>query len=1279
MRQNLIEGKVHRNIQQTQKKIFIFANELQFYISNHNIVNQVISFLIFFQYILYNLLSSLPIAQADSNSIQIIDYFYLIFCGTLSNPYKENVVEVAIISSLISTLALLLSFSLSVYLLVTTEHHPSLVKIVAFFWYYFLPFITPSVLVSLSRSYNFINAEQDNFILLFFLIINLLMYSVILIVGLANSASAFHVKHIFSSFYPNQIIILTLLIAISHQLIGFVLYPFHILLIVVILFQLLGVIYFTIRSPYPSDWMTVALLTYLIFSLGESILRISINDPQTWLMFVVLGFSIILASILTFSSKRVLLYRLGFITHLFDFTKVSIGKSLETMDLQSLKTIQLRTIIKTNEKLPTNFLKIIFELLFSRWPKRFEDSLFLYSLNNRINLQSGKLIINKEELMKLNALKFSFWRNVWMSDFASLPKCASKIGYRKEVLKQSIIFHNSYDKRGKLEQNKNNNELKKVLKYIGPSHKSKSLFSFFHILSIIFFLVCGISQIYFSFLFKDSFGHFSRFKKIRFFLDYISVIQNDLWPTNNVTLDMYNSYFVNAQLQWNKIKGDHLFNLIDQTTNRTYYFIINEYLNSLVKYNATHNIHNYEILTKTDMINIFQDLFVNHKKLFDQTFPNFADKIYFIFYFILLLVFLIYLVSFFLTIYISSSADHRFFQQFQQFSKSRIKNKIKQKFNNLTNQIPIPNDNTDSLNQHFHYFNDTKEVIVPIPLRKFEWKTFMYLITSFLISFIIFFLNWCIAYSEFCLYESESIKLSEYTDMSGYLSLGFSYYSLTVFFRHLNFTIPDLSKANTNSDFYLNILYNYENSDFLTDIIPRSLLRFLSSTYYLMEFDASNEYFKKSIEQIFSNIDLIDRPLYQFDCYFYVRVILFILFTVYILFISFIFLYISRLFQLSSSDEKHILLDEFKKDITLYKSDFQTFQPADLPITLIISDSKMQITFATKYAQKRLHFVMSNNTNNQSHEQVKLTNIDFGHINSYEILEILYSICEIKDESSTSDNNNGISINEYSTNDNSNMYSFSENTSKKIYTTGLTDSYKIKKENGKLTIIKAFYKMENYLKVLNSVVFLDDIDEFDDKNAVSLNQIVNPAFKKGSLTTISFKTDQIALISLKLIGLNEFILENSSSTIQQYLFTILSKIDEISEFSRICIRNNSLFVISQNINFGSLNQFVTICSDYGKKVQHIVSVISQKYNTPVFCSVLFHRCESSLLQMNNVQCGQSDFNSPLLNFIDECHSHFLINAIGFVPRMKATQIQNMSKIMTITLKNGVNADIYIYI
>ena len=93
MRQNLIEGKVHRNIQQTQKKIFIFANELQFYISNHNIVNQVISFLIFFQYILYNLLSSLPIAQADSNSIQIIDYFYLIFCGTLSNPYKENVVD----------------------------------------------------------------------------------------------------------------------------------------------------------------------------------------------------------------------------------------------------------------------------------------------------------------------------------------------------------------------------------------------------------------------------------------------------------------------------------------------------------------------------------------------------------------------------------------------------------------------------------------------------------------------------------------------------------------------------------------------------------------------------------------------------------------------------------------------------------------------------------------------------------------------------------------------------------------------------------------------------------------------------------------------------------------------------------------------------------------------------------------------------------------------------------------------------------------------------------
>ncbi|OHT10893.1 hypothetical protein TRFO_19689 [Tritrichomonas foetus] len=1188
MDQVLLEEDQQKEVGYTQNKVFIFANEIQFFVSNHNILNQVISFIIYLLLIAYNFLSALPISPLDNPEMELIDYAYMIFTGTISNPSKSSIVIISILLNTIVLFLLGITFIVSMYLLVTPVHLPFAIKVVAVLWYYVIPLFTPIELVVLSRTYNYLSITDDNLLFLFFLFTNIFIYAMILIVGVFNAVTIYRVKYIFSTLKPFQAIAFTFLLAVSHQMISFVSYPSQALLVVSFFIQLAGIIYFTYQTPYITIWMTTALLTYYIFSLCVSILRVLPIVVEFWEIFIVLGASLMISIVLSFSFKSHILCKIGLLKNRFDRTRFDINQKIVSVDLRSLQNIEIWALLKIFPELSRKLQDLLFKILDSRDPKTFEDSLFLYTFEIVLNYNDDKIYISKNQIYALKSLKTKFWEAVWKVNFSVLPQISAEIGHRRVILQQNILFYNNYNRRS--------HKTVKKLTSPGKIQKNHHL-TILHILVILFCAASVLSQYFISISFRSSYSKFVKFTKLRNFLTSISLIQIDLWPKNNfLSKNTYDIVIDN----WEKIKNEDILTL--DLNEIPYISIIQTYLNDLSNYNTTLELT--DALTSLDIFHIFHNLFLKSNGHFDRINYRTNSDIESALFSVLAIISFFYIIGFIGSILRLSNQEHSFFAGFQSFSKNSIINYRK---------IEIKN-----------------EINVPVPLHTIEWDVLKYFIISYLTSFVAMFFLWLIVYLEFYFLKEDSKRFSNYTDLTGSFALAYGYYSVSVFYGKRSFFQPKVMEAIDISDDYFNQLYIDNESSTLIKIIPKSIFKNIASFYYQTPLKESDNSIKETIRQLYKDADLLDTPIFQYDCDFIVRVVVFLISTIFLTIVAYFSHYVFHIIHDSSISEKIGLLIDFENEANIENWKLDKYNSDDLPLILLKMSSDLTIKFATKCAKEKLNIDVGNN---------------FTDIKNYDLIhssEILNAIHDMKNTNSS-------------------------------------NSITIKKDNGKFTIINPHFQIISCIKTLKSIILIDDVELVDKDDDLSIYESVNPYFKVGSPKSIAFKNDQIALISLKLIGLSNFVKINSPQIVKSYLTDILSQLSEIDDFYRISIRNNTIIVASKNIVFSTNNQFISVCADFGKKAQNIVSSLSKQYETDVFCSVLFHRCEAMTLNVNDVQCGQSDFTSNVINFIDECHSHFLMNAIGFVPRMKITQILNMSKIMTITLKNGATADIFIFI
>lgn len=1201
MQTTLLEEENQNYINRENDRLCFFTNEIQFFVSNHNIANCIISFFVYVFFICYQFLSSLPPAPIDNPIMLPIDYYYAILTGTNSSPTLSMILMTTIFFDIVFIIIFFITFFIAFYSLVTFHHLPFAIKTFSFFLFYLIPLITPVLLVAFSRAYIYLSIIDNHLLFFITLISNVLLYSVICIVGICNSASSYRVTHVFSVQQPFQVIILVLLIAIVNQLIEFTSYSSISLLIVTAIIQFVGVVYLSICPLYNEQWLTVISLTNYIFSFAISIARIISEILEVWIPILILGISLIFAFLLSFLNKRILYTKIGFLKNVFERKKIErneINNNISTLDLNSLETHRLWQLVKLDSRISTDILDIIYKKLNSRSFMDIFDIFFLFTLEQRIKLKQE--IDITDHLSNINSLKVDFWKAVWRSDFSALPSLSAKVGHDRIVLKQSLLFKCKFNSEMKEKINKNFNPT--VTKH------SISSFSIFHLVCLLLFLISIGVQIFNISIYRKSYSKFVRFTNIRDFLSYLTIVQIDLWPIDQVSIG---KSFSDARNQWKIIQSDEIFetNFIGDKSYNTF---ISEYLDSIEKYNKTKQLTSE--VADVRIFEIFSSLFHKKNKFFEQTFSEETSNIRIISYIIILIIIFLYFSIFVISIIVSSSSEHRFFYFFQSFSKEDIK---KYCFNQFQYQI-----------------DDETNKIVPVPLSKIEWKALKYLVASFLISFLTAVLQWLINIVDYKLLRSDSSNLSNYMDKSGYIVLAFSYYSASIFYENISTFVPtsQIIQAARESDAQFNNLFNIDAYRSMTRLIPESILKNLASYLYLSTINEPSNTIKNTILQLSSEIDLNDPPLYQSDFEFYLRIVIMMLFSILLTIFSYVSHYFLKVLHNASIDEKYGLLYEFEQFCNVDKSwKLQKYKSEELPLMLLIASSDMKINFASNIAREELNINVGN----------KITDINLGMIHSSEILTAIHNM------------------------KNSNA----------------SDPVKIKKDNGKFTIISPSFQIVSCIKTLKSIVLIDNVDEPEDKNDNEIYESANPFFKIGSPSSFSFKNDQIALISLKLIGLSDFIDEHGQNPqiIKTYLTAILSKIDEFEDFARISVRNNTLLLASRNITFSSVNQFVSICADFGMKAQEIVSSISKQYEAPVYCSVLFHRCEAVTLRMSEASCGQSDFTSNIVSFIDECHGHFLMNAIGFVPRMKTTQILNMSKIMTFPLKNGANADIFIFI
>lgn len=1200
MQTDLLEEESQNYINRENDRLGNFTSELQFFVSNHNIINSFISFFVYILFICYQFLSSLSPAPIDNPTMLPIDYPYAILTGTISSPTKPMILILTFFFDTVVIANFLLTFFIAFYVLITPLHHPFVTKAFGFFWFYFIPLLTPILLVVFSRGYIYLSINDDHLLFFLTLLSNVLLYAIILFTGICNSVSSYKLTHFLSAQKPFQVIILIFSIAFVHQLISFVNYPSVSLLFVSVIIQFVGIIYFSIFPLYADQWLTFISLAYYIFAFGLSIARTISTQMEIWIPSSILGVSFAVAFCISFISKRIFYTKIGYINNVFErksFDKKDIINSILTLDLNSLETYKLWAIAKFDYNIPIEILTLIYKKLLSRNSKDLFDAFFLFALKQRLKS-------NQEEdisvfLSSINSLKAEFWKAVWKSDPSLFSSLSAKIGHDRLVLKQSLLFHF-----------KSNPEMKeKIKENFDPTYtkQSKTCFSTFHLVCLILFILSISSQIILIIIYRKSYSKFVRFTNIRDFLSIITLLQIDLWPTDHVSVG---KTFIDAKNQWEKIQDDELFTT-KSLGGMQYYQIINQYLNAIENYNLT-KILTSEV-TDIQIFEIFGSLFHKENKNFEQSFGEQTSKIS-LFLFATIIIFIVLYISIFLiSMIVSSSREHRFFKIFQSFHKQDIK--------------------TYCQNQFGYKINEKTEKLVPLPLQKIEWKALKYYVASFVVSFLLAVIHWIINVINYYLLLSNSIYLSDYMDKSGYMIIAFAYYSAGIFYENVSTVqTSQIILATRESDAQFNNLFNIDSKRSLIRLIPESILKNLASYLYLSTITESTETIKDTILKLSSGFDLNDPPLYQNDFEFYLRTFIMMMLTIFITVLCYIWHYFLNDLHLSSMNEKHSLLFEFEQSFNIDKSwRLSQYKSEELPLIILIASADMKIKFASNMAKEKLAVDVGN----------KITDINLDLIHSSEIINAIHDM------------------------KNSNA----------------SEPVRIRNDNENFTIISPSFQIISCIKTLRSIVLIDDIEEPVDSDDTTILESANPFFKVGSPTSVSFKNDQTALISLKLIGLSAFVNNNirNPQVIKSYLTTILSKIDEFEDFARISVRNNTLLLVSHNITFSSVNQFVSICADFGMKAQEIVATISKQYEAPVYCSVLFHRCEAMTLKMSEASCGQSDFTSNVVNFIDECHSHFLMNAIGFVPRMKITQILNMSKIMTIPLKNGSTADIFIFI
>lgn len=1187
MQSSLLVEDSQKPINQENDISFVFIDEIQFYISQHNTVNSIISFFIYLFLIIYQFLSSLPIAPLDNPEILLIDYLYGFFTGAISNPTITMVYYITFFFDIFIITIFFLTFLLTLYIFTTTIHMPFAIKTIAICWYYLIPFLTPLHLVVFSRAYNHLSIIDNSMLIFLTIFSNIILYSIILLIGIFNTISAYQITHTFSSLQAFRVVILVFFVCLSHQLIGFVSSSTMSLLIVTILIQFFGVIYFTIYPNYKEQWLTVLSLNYYLYSFAISIIRVVPVETTFWIPFVGLIISFLGAFTLTEIPKRLFYMQFGYLNHFFEKKKLKpqqLLNHIESLDLNSFRTYKLQLIVKLDRNISPNVLNLINTILISKHPQSFLNSFFMFMLQKRLTVMTFD-----DVLYRFQSLRSEFWTSVYNSNFSSLSEIAAKIGHDRLVYRENLLFRCM-----------NNQDLvEQVKESFKPNTERKSKNYFFHFIILMFFCMSILLQLNLTIMFRRSYTRYVRFTDVRSFVSCLTIIQVELWPLGSLG----NNFHILKKL-WTKIEQDELFDA--KMNDVEYRVIINNYLNEINNYNLTHVITNE--VTDIRVMKIFSILFRKSNGFFNETFSENASRIPFVLLFLFVSVLALYLISFLVLFLYFNSQEKKFFTIFQSFSKSKIKQFL--------------------INQ-----NDETEITVPIPSKKFEWHALKYFVWSLLLSFISVSLYILIPYLEYYQFNIITTENERYKDKLGSLELAFAFYSAAVFYENIK-SLPysQILEAASNSDTQFNKLFGLD----MAEIVPASILKNIAFYLYQRPRSETIESVKETILMLSRNIDLNDQPLYQKDFVFFLFTIFMFFVTFSLTVFSFTAHYILIVLHYSSINEKFTFLSEYEeKNKVNHNWSTISYNRDDLPLVLVILSPDLKIKFITKQA-KRIW-------------QVDIDD-DFHQINIGDIswqTELLNILEDMKN-------------------------------AKKI------ESEKVRKMDNNFTFISPSFHIENKIPILKSIIIIDSVDLSEESDDSIIFESACPYFQCEPLeTVVSFKNDQIALISLKLIGLSAFISKlnksNGSQIIKNFLITLVSKIDELKDFARISFRNNTILLISRNINFTSLNQFASICSDFGLKVQAIVNTLSNQFSASLYCSVLFHRCEAVTLKKSNEACGQCDFTSNVISFMDECHQQFHLNAIGFVPRIKTTQIQNMSKIMTIQLKNGSTADIFVYI
>ena len=740
---------------------------------------------------------------------------------------------------------------------------------------------------------------------------------------------------------------------------------------------------------------------------------------------------------------------------------------------------------------------------------------------------------------------------------------------------------------------------------------------------ILIIIIFGVALYFHSAIFSAymfSISNQEQFFDFRRFMANFTMMQTEVWNPNGTSLSIYyeatNQMY--EQFSLNKIKFFSISEVFSTTINQTTFEdIYNDYMDLVLRANNTENDDQIIDRLSSHMIFLaFENTLNNPIRFFDSHFPDRINIHKYVWFFLIILCCILIVLIFFITVIYKSHQLHKMYAMFSTFSKSLIAEYSKINTKQKDNIIP------------------RKQTIIEWPaLRAY---LFGFVLTMIFLA-IVFGIGSIVSNDTFGDYNSRSTNFVFFNK----IDLMMLWLCDQVF---MNSTQDENNYLPMQyCDAHMDYLMRQEEAQTYVNTLSEDLINLIS--YYAMGIPNSFPIYPVSqILSVFDGLNEVEIPLKNLTDVFYIRWFIFLFLLIFIFMIVFVLQIIGILALRAIISERNNLILRFIKETNSTLGDFKksNYKLTELPILYVEVNNKDNISFLTKTAKTQLSL-----SEGQTFSVAK-----FGVSASAEITKIINKIKEGPTSDSTCVNlDDGSSLLIIPT--------YGGHTLTKL------TSY-------------SFFKLPQELTP-------SEFDEDSGKNKFYNYFPVVVSSQQPFPQVVQIISVPFLVLMVRLSGMNEWSEKTDPKIVEQYYKMFVKESDQIcaedNKFMRVFIRDDYvLFMSNPEIQMQGRWTFITNCAEFGRKIKDIVHVISDKFSTNIFASIIFARGEKQMMYVADSPCTQADFlpDTLSLDYIKEALRMFNIEGVGFVVMHRPNlRIPNTSLISMYLSFNGVPTDLFL--